>query len=437
MRVRKKHILWFILFRLIIFTSLAVTVVGIQFAAPEYIQLTALYYAIITSYLLSGLYLILYFLNRHFSFQAYFQIFFDLLLVTFLVYISGGLRGSFYFLYIFSIIAASIVLSNRAAYITAALSCIFFGVLVDGMYFGFIPYFPSGEKLDVSLAFVLSNILFAWGAFFLVAFLINYLMGSLRRTRAELESARQELEVKKNLALAGEIFAQLAHEIRNPLAAISGSAQVIRDSLKVSGEEKKLMNVIVDESYRVSQSIEQFLNLASPKKNVFTEFDISDAVKETISLLRRGGELDEKVKIKGNFSSQKVPFYGSKDQIKQISWNLVKNAVKAMPRGGELVININNRKKHELEIVFSDTGLGMKKEEKEKLFEPFHSGFEGGLGIGMTVVHRMVEESGGKIEVESEHNKGTAVRITLPRMKPPPRTDMDLKDEGHGKNTDR
>jgi len=125
MRARKKHILWFILFRLIIFTSLTVTVVGIQFAAPEYIQLTALYYVIITSYLLSGLYLILYFWNRHFSFQAYFQIFFDLLLVTFLVYISGGLRGSFYFLYIFSIIAASIVLSNRAAYITAALSCIF------------------------------------------------------------------------------------------------------------------------------------------------------------------------------------------------------------------------------------------------------------------------------------------------------------------------
>ena len=437
MRVRKKHILWFILFRLIIFTSLTVTVVGIQFAAPEYIQLTALYYVIITAYLLSGLYLILYFWNRYLPFQAYFQIFFDLLLITFLVYISGGLRGSFYFLYIFSIIAASIVLSNHAAYITAALSCIFFGVLVDGMYFGFIPYFPSGEKLDVSLAFVLSNILFAWGAFFLVAFLVNYLMGSLRKTRTELESAKKELEVKKNLALAGEISAQLAHEIRNPLAAISGSAQVIRDSLEISGEEKKLMDVIVDESERMSQSIEQFLNLASPKKRIFSEFDISDAVKETISLLKRGGELDENLVIKGDFSSKKVPFYGSKDQIKQISWNLIKNAVKAMPQGGELVININDRKKHELEINFSDTGLGMKKEEKEKLFEPFHSSFEGGLGIGMTVVHRMVEESGGKIEVESELNKGTTVRINLPRMNPPPRLDKGLKDEKHGKNTDR
>jgi len=423
MKVKRKHILWFIIFRLIILTSLGITAVGIQFAAPEYIHLSALYYLILGAYLLSVLYLILYFWNRYLSFQAYLQIFFDLLLITILVYISGGLRGSFYFLYIFSIIAASIVLSSRDAYITAALSCIFFGVLVDGMYFGFIPYFQSGEPLEVSLAFVLSNILFAWAVFFLVAFLVNYLMGSLRKTSAELESAQKELEVKKNLALAGEISAQLAHEIRNPLAAISGSVQVLRDSLKISGEERKLMNMIVDESDRMSQSIEQFLNLASPKKKTFTRFNLSDAVKETITLLQRGGELDEKVKIKGNFSSQKVPYYGSKDQIKQISWNLIKNAARAMPEGGDLNININNQKKHEVEMVFSDTGSGMKEEERNKLFEPFHSGFEGGLGIGMTVVHRMVEECGGHIEVESELNKGTIVRITLPKMEPPPKID--------------
>jgi len=420
MKVRRKHILWFILFRLIILTTLMITAVGIQFAAPEYVPLTSLYYVIIGVYALSILYLALYFWNRYLSFQAYLQIFFDLLLITFLVYISGGLRGSFYFLYIFSIIAASIVLSNRAAYITAALSCIFFGILVDGMYFGFIPYFQSGEPLEISLALVLSNIGFAWGAFFLVAFLVNYLMGSLRKTRAELESAQKELEVKKNLALAGEISAQLAHEIRNPLAAISGSVQVLRDSLEISGEERKLMNVMVDESNRVSHSIEQFLNLASPQKKIFSEFDLSDAVRETITLLQRGGELDEKMKVKGNFSSQKVPYYGSKDQIKQISWNLIKNAARAMPEGGDLFLDLNNKKKHEVEMVFSDTGSGMKQEVKEKLFEPFHPGFEGGLGIGMTVVLRMVEECGGRIEVESALHKGTTVRVNLPLRKAPP-----------------
>jgi len=425
MRVKRKYILWFIIFRLIILTSLTVTAVGIQFAAPEYIHLTALYYGIIVAYVLSVLYLILYFWNKYISFQAYFQIFFDLLLITFLVYISGGLRGSFYFLYIFAIIAASIVLSNRDAYITAALSCIFFGVLVDGMYFGFIPYFQSGEPLDVSLAFVLSNIIFAWGVFFLVAFLVNYLMGSLRKTRAELESAQKELEVKKNLALAGEISAQLAHEIRNPLAAISGSVQVLRDNLKISGEERKLMNVIVDESDRMSQSIGQFLNLASPKKTTFSEFNLADAIKETITLLDRGGELDQNIKIKGNYSSQKIPFYGSKDQIKQISWNLIKNAARAMPEGGSLEIDVNKQTKKKVELVFFDTGLGMKEEERKKLFQPFYSGFEGGLGIGMTVVHRMVNESGGEIKVKSEPKQGTTVRITLPKMRPPSKMDKE------------
>ncbi|MFW6140080.1 MAG: ATP-binding protein [Acidobacteriota bacterium] len=423
MKVKRKHIFWFIIFRLIILTSLLVTAVGIQFAAAEYIHLTALYYLILAAYGLSILYLILYFWNRYLSFQAYLQIFFDLLLITFLVYISGGLRGSFYFLYIFAIIAASIVLSSRDAYITAALSCIFFGVLVDGMYFGFIPYFQSGEPLEVSLAFVLSNILFAWAVFFLVAFLINHLMGSLRKTRDELESAQKELEVKRNLALAGEISAQLAHEIRNPLAAISGSVQVLRDTLKISGEERKLMNVVVEESGRMSHSIEQFLNLASSKKKTFTEFNLSDAVKETITLLQRGGELDENIKIKGSYSSQKMPFYGSKEQVKQISWNLIKNAARAMPQGGELVIDLHQPNKKEVAMVFSDTGSGMKKEQLEKLFEPFHSGFEGGLGIGMTVVHRMVEECGGKIKVDSDPDTGTQITITLPKMEPPPKID--------------
>ncbi|MBD3413001.1 MAG: hypothetical protein GF421_01045 [Candidatus Aminicenantes bacterium] len=425
MRVRRRHILWFIIFRLIILTSLLVTAIGIQFAAPEYIHLTALYYLVVAAYLLSVLYLILYFWNRYLSFQAYFQILFDLMLITFLVYISGGLRGSFYFLYIFAIIAASIVLSSRAAYITAALSCIFFGVLVDGMYFGFIPHFQSGEPLDVSLAFVLSSIGFAWAVFFLIAFLVNYLMESLRKTRTELETAHKELEIKKNLALAGEVSAQLAHEIRNPLAAISGSVQVLRDSLEIPGEEKKLMNVIVDESDRMSHSIEQFLNLASPKKKTFSQFNLSDAIKETITLLDRGGELDGNVQIKGNFSSQKVPFYGSKDQIKQICWNLIKNASRAMTQGGDLIIDIRQPNKKEVEMVFSDTGIGMEDEQREKLFEPFYSSFEDGLGIGMTVVHRIVEESGGQIEVDSELGKGATVRITLPKMKPPPQKNKD------------
>ncbi len=293
------------------------------------------------------------------------------------------------------------------------------------MYFGFIPYFQSGERMDVSLAFVLSNILFAWGVFFLVALLINYLMGSLRKTRSELESAQKELEVKKNLALAGEVSAQLAHEIRNPLAAISGSVQVLRDTLKISEQERKLMNVVVEESSRMSHSIEQFLNLASSKKKTFTEFNLSDAVKETLTLLKRGGDLDVNIKIKGNFSSKKVPFYGSKEQLKQISWNLIKNAARAMPQGGELVMDIHQPNKKEVEMLFSDTGSGMKKEQLEKLFEPFHSTFKDGLGIGMTVVHRMVEEMGGRIQVDSKLNKGTTVKVILPKMKPPPQIKKD------------
>ncbi len=138
------------------------------------------------------------------------------------------------------------------------------------MYLGFIPYFDSNQTVDLSFAFVINQILLAWGVFFLMAFLINYLTGSLQKAQKQLQVANKELELKERLAVAGEFSAQLAHEIRNPLAAISGSVQVLRDELVLTGEQRGLMDIVVDESARISQSIEQFLSLASPGSKTFS-----------------------------------------------------------------------------------------------------------------------------------------------------------------------
>jgi two-component system sensor histidine kinase PilS (NtrC family) len=420
MEIRRKDLFWFIILRLVIITSLAVSVVFIQYGTSAFFEvsplLSHLYYFILIVYGISALYFLLYWWNRFLTAQVYLQIFIDLFFITYMVYISGGLRGSFYFLYIFEIIAASVVLSNRAAYLTAALSCIFFGVLVDATYFGFIPYFsPEGER--ITLAMLLNNIVLAWGVFFLVAFLINSLMGNLRKTKEKLTLAQRELEIKKHLAMAGEFAAQLAHEIRNPLAAVSGSVQVLKDSLDLPGNQQALMHIVVDESERVSQSIEQFLNLASPGKHVFTTVKLSDTLQETLLLLQRGGELDEDIRLEGNFANSKIEYYGNKNQFKQIFWNIIKNGIKAMPEGGTMTIHFLRKENGGIRMIFSDTGYGMPEEEKEKIFEPFHSGFTQGSGIGMTVVRRIVEEYGGHIKVETQQGKGTRVMIELPEMK--------------------
>lgn len=412
--IKKKDILWLILLRLIIVTSLVVSAVIIQYSTSVFLPLNPFYYLVLSFYILTFIYFIFYIWGKFLRIQAYLQIFFDLLLITALVYISGGLQGSFYFLYIFEIIAASIVLSERAAYLTAALSAIFFGYLVVLMYRRIIPSFAPEETLEISLGLVINNIFIAWSAFFLVAFLMNYLTGSLQKTRGELRLIQKELEVKKRLAVAGEVSTHLAHEIRNPLAAISGSVQVLKDELVLREEQKDLMNIIVRESGRVSRSIEQFLNLASPVKKALSTIDLSAIIEETVFLLQSSGELNGNFRVEGNFKSVHVQYFGSSNQFKQLFWNIIKNSLRAMPDGGTLTIDINQQKEDKIQLKIVDTGKGMTEEEKERIFEPFYSGFEGGQGIGMAVVHRILDDYKGEIRINSELDKGTEFIITLP-----------------------
>jgi len=411
---RKKDIFWFILFRLIIITTLFISILTIQIATTTFLPLYA-FYLVFIAYFFSFLYFVLYFWWKNYAFQVYLQIFFDLLLITALVYYSGGLKGSFYFLYVFEIIAASVVISSTAAYLTAVLSGVLFAGLIDGMYLELIPSFESELTYPQSLGALITSVVTAWGVFFLVAFLTNYLTNNLRKTRNALESAQKELQAKKSLAIAGEISAHLAHEIRNPLAAISGSVQVLQNELSVNGEQKDLMEIIINESDRVSQSIEQFLNLASPGKQTFMTFNIAKVLRESIKLLQRSGELNDKYRLDGNFKSAEIYCYGNSNQFKQVFWNLIKNSLKAMPDGGILTIDLFQKKKNEIEFKIRDTGQGMAPEDRARLFEPFYSGFKKGKGIGMTVVRRIIDDYNGKISVTSELNKGTEIDILLPQ----------------------
>ena len=416
MSTEKKDILRLILLRLVVVTSLIVSALIIQFSTSAFLTLNQ-FYLILSFYLLSLLYIFLYVLGKYYSLQVSAQILFDLILITVLVYISGGLQGFFYFLYIFDIIAASIILSKRAAYIAASLSAISLGLMVDLMYFKVIPYYGPGEGMEISLGLVNYNIFMACTAFFLVAFFMNYLTERLRKAQDEMQLAQKELEVKKRLAAAGEVSAQLAHEIRNPLAAISGSVQVLKQELGLKGEQKDLMDIIVSESKRVSHSIEQFLSLASSGPRTFSSINLTDILKETLTLLQSSGEMNGNLQIKGNYSSKSIQYFGSSNQFKQLFWNVLRNSLKAMPLGGTLTVDFEKNKKNEIQLRFVDTGIGMTKDKKERIFELFYSDFEDGQGIGMTVVRKIVDDYKGKIRVSSEISKGTEIVINLPSSK--------------------
>lgn len=412
---RRKDIFWLILLRVIIVTTLAVSAVIIQYSASTFLPLMLFYYLIIAAYILSVFYLLLYYWGKYQTFQVCLQIFFDLLLITAFVYVSGGLRGSFYFLYIFGIIAASIVISKRAAYLTAALSGVFFGVLVNLMHLGLLPYFGSDQPTELSPGTVFNNIFISWSMFFIVAFLVNYMREGIRRTTEKLRLAERELEIKKRLALAGEFSAHLAHEIRNPLAAISGSVQVLRDSLELTDEQKELMDNIVEQSGRVSHSIEQYLSLVSPDKKTFSDLDLGSVVEETLLLLEDNGELNGNFQVNGNYKNSHISYFGNANQFKQMFWNLIRNAIKATPEGGTITIDFDQNQRNEVHLRIADSGNGLQEEERINLEESAPSSFQSGAGIGMAVVRRIVDDYNGKIHVRPGQNKGTEVVVVLPK----------------------
>jgi signal transduction histidine kinase len=412
--VDRRNILWMIILRGVIVTLLLLLAVAIEYSASFNFAFIPFIQLILVAYLFSAACFLLYYWGRYLTAQAYFQVIGDLLLITALVYATGGIASSGYFLYVFPIMAAGLILSNRASYLTASLAAILFGGLVDMMYLDVIPHGDPGATSGLSLGSVLYIIFVPWSAFFLIALLTNSLAGRLRKTRQALFEAERELSVRERLAEAGRVSASLAHEIRNPLAAISGSVQVLKKELTLRPEQRELMDIVLKESERVSQSLGQFLDFAAPTKRVFATISLPELAGEILKILRSSGELNGRVLVEGNYAASGLRYYGSPAQFKQVFWNVIKNAIIAMPDGGVLTIDFLEPGNGEVELRIADTGKGMTDEDKEHLFEPFYSGFEGGRGLGLAAVRRIVDDYDGRIRIRSEVNKGTEVAITLP-----------------------
>lgn len=415
--VDRRSVFLYNIYRLVVLTSLLVSALIIQFSSPDAGPNLPFYYVILAGYGFSAVCFILYIWGRALVVQAYLQVVFDLLLITAFVFISGGLASSMYFLYVFPTIAASLVISGRSGFLAASLAAILFGVLVDGVYFGIFPPFRPEHAIKTPLGTMLVTIFVAWAVFFVIAVLMSKLTGSLRRTREALRAAEKELLLRERLSEAGRVSASLAHEIRNPLAAISGSVQVLKKDLVLNPEQNELMDIVLKESERVSHSLEQFLDFALPAKQVFSAINLRDILDETVKILQGGGELNGRIALEGNFRTADVPYIGNAGQFRQVFWNLIKNAIKAMPEGGRLRLDFPEPRKRDVRIVVADTGRGMSDADKAHLFAPFYSSFENGRGLGLSIVRKILEDYDGRIDIRSELDRGTEVLITLPWRK--------------------
>jgi two-component system sensor histidine kinase PilS (NtrC family) len=226
-----------------------------------------------------------------------------------------------------------------------------------------------------------------------------------------------ELRLKDRMAAVGELAAGIAHEVGNPLAAISGSVQLLSQSLAESDAQRKLLGIIVRESQRLDRTIKGFLRFARPRDRSVASFDIAGLLAEHVELLRNSGEASARHRISLELDPPSAGLVGDRDQISQIFWNLAQNALRAMPDGGALVVR-GRLGEGSYRMEFVDNGSGMTESQRARLFQPFQSFFDGGSGIGMAIVYRIVQEHGGRVEVASRPGEGTAIKVSLPLHAP-------------------
>jgi len=235
----------------------------------------------------------------------------------------------------------------------------------------------------------------------------------------EIKALEEQVARKDRMAVMGSMAATIAHEIRNPLTAISGSFRVLRAELPLDAEHQQLAENISVEIKRLYRIITDFLAYAKPMNYSPRVVDLKELTCDTINLIKNSPEISKRHQIECNFDSKHSwHCQGDPDLLKQVYWNLCGNAVKAMPEGGRLSIQLEDAPQGSVKISFRDTGTGLTLEEQEKIFHPFQSSFSDGVGLGLTVVSQIVAAHHGAIEVTSTKGEGTTFQITLPRQAP-------------------
>ena len=535
---------WLMFFRFAIASFLLGIAVIIQFRMPDSLSVAsirAIYIIIATTYLLSILYVFLLRAIPSIFINVYIQSSLDILLVTGLVYVTGGIESVYSTLYPLIIIYSVLFLGKRGGLFVASASGILYGLLVDLEFYDVIhPLYSGTYQSNAEAGSVFLRICIHIASFYIVALLASFLVEIERRTKtllSEKESAfdqldilhksiiesvgsgimtvdlggriksfnraaeeitgipsyeamgrvvddifpdfsgaldrvkmrkkhfpaerfeivlsssgndtalgfsiyplidpegngigrififqdltsikemEREIEKNRKLALMGEMSAVLAHELRSPLASISGSTKLLMEGLNLKGSDRKLMEIILRGKDQLEILVRDFLLFARPDTRNRSTIDVGDIVSEILEAVRFSPGWNGNVEIVKNLCEHNE-VYGNGTEIRQTLWNIVLNAIQAMPDGGVLEIEtrpgVDEDNREILAISVSDTGCGIEKKHMNKVHEPFYTMKEKGTGLGLAIVDRIVESHGGTFRIESEPHRGTRCTIALP-----------------------
>jgi len=227
----------------------------------------------------------------------------------------------------------------------------------------------------------------------------------------------REARLRQRLAAVGEMAAGIAHEIRNPLASMSGSIQLLRHELELNEEQTQLMDIVLRESERLNHTIKSFLAYARPQRSAPAKLDVRRILQDTALLLRNSAEVRSEHAIEVEASVDPVWCEADENQIRQIVWNLASNGIRAMAQGGRLTLAVRSEEidgNRMVVLTVQDQGCGIAPDDLDGIFQPFRSSFERGTGLGLAIVHRLVTDYHGAVQVSSEVGVGTIFTVRLP-----------------------
>jgi two-component system sensor histidine kinase PilS (NtrC family) len=236
----------------------------------------------------------------------------------------------------------------------------------------------------------------------------------------ELKRLEREVFNKERMAALGRLSAAIAHEIRQPLTAMTGALKELARLAPLEDDDKKLVQIVSRESQRLNQIITEFLDYSREKSYAFVDLEIVPLIEDTLLLIERHSAAAGKVTIDRNFPAKKLRAMVDRDAIKQVFWNLCNNALRAMPDGGTLTVSLEPGE-GTARISIRDTGTGFDPRAAVRIFEPFQSGFQGGTGLGLAIVYQILQAHKGQIRVDTEPGLGTEFVVELPAAAARPR----------------
>lgn len=520
---------WLVKVRVLILTVLLGIELAIAQFTPVIFPVRLLVDTVLLAYTISVFFLVLLHFWEETRVQAILQVVTDLLLVSLLVYVTGGVDSSLNFLYPLVIILASIILSRRWAYLIACVAFLFYAAVLELCYFQMIPSYSASHPGIRTLQAIIFVNLFGYAG---VAYLAGLLAAKLRQadtrlkhTRGALENLQalheniirstssglittsldgritlvnasaekllerheddllgqpvatlfqdplpqaeddlahgevrftthngfhktfrvlisqlvvpkqgahgcvytlddltqlrrleREVRMQDKLAAVGRLSAAIAHEIRNPLTSIAGSASLLSEMPDLNEDHRRLLQIVTRESERLNGIITDFLAYSRNKKYNFADVDLIPLLEDTLTLLsHRLQAQNVGITIERHYRVKHAFVVADGDRMKQVFWNFCENAIRAMKKGGVLTIGIE-ASNEDWELNFSDTGPGMSPLMVDKVFEPFQSQFEGGTGLGLAIVYQIVQAHEGKVWVRSKLGQGCTFVLRIRRL---------------------